>query len=185
MWFVHLGWKASANKNECKSNSFSKQNMPSGINIHIMHFLYCSGLSWVKRATVKVPYSLVFCCRETFQHLYLVLLGDIPANVYSSPQSNGNLVNNVHNGTCIITVTFSVPKSHDYGKGMRNGKGKVNLMPKEDIWKMSHGRGIFPPLLCGTCVYCFLLRWEWFITFWRAIKSICLFRSVIYQRPLF
>lgn len=73
----------------------------------------------------------MFSYRATFQHLYLLLLGDIPANVYSSAQSNGKLANSVQHRTGIITVTFCVLKSHDYERGIRGGKRKVNLMLKE------------------------------------------------------
>lgn len=75
--------------------------------------------------------SSVFSYRAAFQHLYLLLLGDIPANVCGSPQSNGKLANSVQHSTGIISVTFRVLKSHDYEKGIRGGKRKVNLMPKE------------------------------------------------------
>jgi len=72
----------------------------------------------------------MFSYWAAFQHLYLLLLGDIPANVYGLPQSDGNLENSVQHSTGIITVTFCALKSQDYERGIRAGKRKVNLMPE-------------------------------------------------------
>lgn len=101
--------------------------------------------------------SSVFSYWEAFQHLYLLLLGDIPANVYGLPQSDGNPANSVQPSTGIITVTFCALKSHDYERGIRAGKRKVNLMPKgkRNTWKMSCSKDLFPPHLCSNCVYWF------------------------------
>lgn len=68
--------------------------------------------------------SFVFIYRATFQHLYLLLLGDIPANVYGLPQSNGKLANSVQHRTGIITVTFCVLKSHVYERGIQGREKK-------------------------------------------------------------
>lgn len=109
----------------------------------------------------------MFSYRATFQHLYLLLLGDIPGNVYGSPQSDGNLANSVQHSTGILTVTFCVPKSPDYERGIRGGKRKVNLMPKrkERCLKNVLQQRLIPTTPLQQLCLLVLLGWEWFITF--------------------
>lgn len=145
-----------------------------------MHFLCSSGLWRVKRAAPVERAVQILCVQfwAKFQHSYLLLLGDIPANVYGSPQSNGKLAKCVRHSTGIITVTFCVLKSHDYEKGIRGGRRKVNLMPNEGEMheKKCPAAKAYSHHTFAALVFIGFVKLGLIYNIWEAIKSFCLFR---------
>lgn len=130
-----------------------------------------------QKGNYKESGSSVFSYRATFQHLYLLLLGDIPSNVYGSPQSNGKLANSVQHSKGIITVTFCVLKSHNYKRSIRGGKRKVNLMQTEgDTSEKCPAAKTYSHRMFAALVFIGFVKLGMIYNIWKAIKSFCLFR---------
>ncbi len=183
MWFVHfimwmawLGRLCQEHKMQIQIKQLQKTKPAKRHHDTHNAFLVMFWVLTGQKGNYEESGSSMFSYRATFQHLYLLLLGDIPANVYGSPQSNRKLANSVQHSTGIITVTFCVLKSHDYERGIRGGKRKVNLMPMEgEMSEKCPAAKTYSLRTFAALVFIGFVKLGMIYNIWKAIKSFCLF----------